>query len=91
MIDVKQAVKAAVNSAQELLGTERTQDLRLEEVELSEPSGGGPEWLITLSMVRPPSPAEKLTQISILSSLAAAKTANTRRFRLIRRPGPSSR
>ena len=54
MVEIKQAVSNAIAFATETLGTERTLDIRLEEIESSEASGI-PVWLITLSnvLIRP--------------------------------------
>jgi hypothetical protein len=49
MIDVKQAVKAAIDFAEETLGREEAAGARLEEIELSPDDAF---WLITLGLPR---------------------------------------
>ena len=53
MPTIKEAVHNASVFATETLGRERTEGLRLEEVESTD-VGGHEAWLITLSMVAPP-------------------------------------
>ena len=48
MVDIKEAVEAAMKFASEALGPQRTADLRLEEIE-SGKENGQQVWLITLS------------------------------------------
>jgi len=50
MVDIKAAVAAAIEFGRTSLGPERTENIRLEEVESSD-FGGRPVWLITLSAV----------------------------------------
>lgn len=50
MVDIKTAVAAAIEYAKDSLGPERTQNIRLEEIESSRVDGDD-VWLITLSMV----------------------------------------
>ena len=48
MVDIKTAVAAAVEFAKNSLGSERTENIRLEEIESSDVNGKE-VWLITLS------------------------------------------
>ena len=52
MIDVKQAVKIAVNYVADILGPENVEDPRIEEVELSD---SGDKWSITVGYFPPSS------------------------------------
>jgi predicted regulator of Ras-like GTPase activity (Roadblock/LC7/MglB family) len=55
MVSIKEATANAIAFARDALGAERTQSVRLEEVE-STTVDGKDAWLITLSMIAPPSP-----------------------------------
>jgi hypothetical protein len=55
-MDIDQAVQTAIAFASKSLGEQRTQNIRLEEIE-SSMIGGQPVWLITLSHGRNLSPA----------------------------------
>jgi hypothetical protein len=55
-MDIDQAVQTATAFASKSLGEQRTQNIRLEEIE-SSTIGGQPVWLITLSHGRNLSPA----------------------------------
>lgn len=50
MVSIKEAVRNAMDFAQETLGPQRLNGLQLEEVESSN-MGGEDAWLITLSMI----------------------------------------
>lgn len=54
MVSIKEATANAVAFARDALGAERTKGVRLEEVE-STTVAGKDAWLITLSMIAPPS------------------------------------
>lgn len=66
MIDVKQAVKAAAQFAEDVLGPENVQGARLEEVETSE---DGAHWLITLGFLRPDAPESRRTAFEALAGI----------------------
>jgi hypothetical protein len=66
MIDVKQAVKAATQFAEDVLGPENVQGARLEEVEISEDGG---HWLITLGFLGPEAPAGRRTAFEALAGI----------------------
>ncbi len=60
MVSIKEATGRATAFAREALGPERTDGVRLEEVE-SATVDGSEAWLITLSMLIPSSNLEKIT------------------------------
>lgn len=66
MIDVKQAVKAAAQFAEDVLGPENVRGARLEEVETSEDGG---HWLITLGFLSPETPAGRRTAFEALAGI----------------------
>lgn len=66
MIDVKQAVQAAIDSARTFYDKQQFVDLALEEVELSEDERF---WLITLGFIMPDlTPVETNTIVSLLQA-----------------------
>ena len=63
MVTVKDAVGMAIEFAQSVLGSSRTVDLRLEEVE-SIKVNGDDAWSITLSMPEPQTVSNLSTQLA---------------------------
>jgi hypothetical protein len=61
VIDVKQAVKAAISYVRDFRDILPDQDLRLEETELVDDGGLGAVWLITLGMRENPFSGEDYT------------------------------
>jgi hypothetical protein len=70
MIDVKQAVKAAIKFAEETLGPEEAAGARLEEIELSSDDAF---WLITLGLPRRAALEEGRTTWELLASAPAKR------------------
>jgi hypothetical protein len=68
MASLQEATANAIAFARDTLGPERTQDIRLEEIE-STTADGQAAWLITLSMRNPPpGDLEKLGDLTALFS-----------------------
>ena len=66
MIDVKQAVKAAAQFAEDVLGPENVRGARLEEVEISEDGG---HWLITLGFLNSDTPEGGRSAFEVLAGI----------------------
>lgn len=66
MIDVKQAVKAAIQFAQDVLGPEQARGARLEEVEISADRA---HWLITLGLPHRESLESRRTAFETLAGI----------------------
>ena len=63
MVSIKEATSNAAAFAREALGPERTEDIRLEEVESTTVNDDNDTWLITLSMIIPGGPAGSFSAV----------------------------
>jgi len=72
MVDIKAAVANAIQFAKNSLGSERTMDIRLEEIE-SSIVAGRPVWLVTLSSAM--IDESPLAPIRLAAGLLGADTA----------------
>jgi hypothetical protein len=83
---IKEATRNAMDFARDALGPERTQAMRLEEVE------SGTEdvqrvWYITLSMLSPPEPDQSAFAASISAALSPYVKRDYKRFTVLKDTG----
>ena len=81
MVSIKEAAINAAAFAREALGPERTEGMRLEEVE-SATVDGEDAWLITLSMIIPVEPSDVL-----IEALAGKNRREYKSFTVLKRDG----
>jgi hypothetical protein len=85
MVSIKEATENAVAFARAALGPERTDGVRLEEVE-STAVDGEDAWLITLSMIAP-KPSGELSAGATMASLLGTGKREYKSFTIIKRDG----